>query len=120
MVIRVVDNKKLLMTVEESALYDRIVSSYTNTTNNGKDLFQDLFETDDNGIIRALIPPSKKRTSFEVWIFLVNLFVSQHTAIMYEQAADVATQFKAKMAELDKKIAEVDQKLKRLDKKKGE
>ena len=50
-------------------MYKKIVTSYTTTTNKGEDLFIDLFETDENGIIVFLKPPSKRQTSFEVFLF---------------------------------------------------
>ena len=71
MAIRIVDSKKLNMTQDEYDMYLKIVKSYTTPTNNGEHLFQDLFETDDNGIIIFLRPPSKVRTSFEIFLFLI-------------------------------------------------
>lgn len=106
MTIRVVDNKRLDMTDDEWAMYNKIVKSYTTLTNKGEDLFQDLFETDEVGIIVFLKPPSKRQTSFEVFLFLMALFQHQHLRLMYKSIDDMRDQFKAKMKELDDKIAE--------------
>ena len=57
MPLRIIDNKKIEMTSDEWGMYEKIVKSYTTLTNKGEDLFIDLFETDDNGIIIFLKPP---------------------------------------------------------------
>ena len=57
MPIRIVTNKKVEMTEDEWTMYNKIVKSYTTATNKGEDLFNDLFETDNNGIIVFLRPP---------------------------------------------------------------
>jgi hypothetical protein len=102
--IRVVNNKKLEMTADESAMYDKIVKSYTTLTNKGEDLFIDLFESDDNGIIIYLRPPSKRQTSMEVFLFLMSLCQHQHLRVMYSQVNDICNQMKAKMAEVEEKL----------------
>ena len=69
--IRVVDNKKVEMTDDEYEMYNKIVKSYTDITGKGEDLFIDLFESNDDGVIIFLKPPSKRRTSLEVFLFLM-------------------------------------------------
>jgi hypothetical protein len=96
MAIRIVDNKRLDM-------YQKIVTSYTSNTNKGEDLFIDLFETDEKGIIVFLKPPSKRQTSFEVFLFLMALFQHQHTRLMYAQVDDICKQMKDKMQSIDSK-----------------
>lgn len=91
------------MTNDEWSLYDKIVKSYTTLTNKGEDLFIDLFETDDNGIIIFLKPPSKRQTSFEVFLFLMALQQQQHIRLMYQQVDDVCAQMKNKLKELSSK-----------------
>ncbi len=102
--IRVVDNKRIDMTDDEWSMYEKIVKSYTNLTNRGEDLFMDLFETDNNGIIIFLKPPSKRFTSLEVFLFLMSLQSAQHIRCMYSQVADICQQMKNKMQELENKI----------------
>lgn len=104
MAIRVVDNKRLDMTTDEFIVYKKIVDSYTSNTNKGEDLFIDLFETDENGIILFLKPPSKRQTSFEVFLFLMSLFTHQHLRIMHNEVYSVCDQMKEKMRELDEKM----------------
>ena len=118
--IRIVDNKKLDLTPDENSLYDKIVRNYTTPTNNGKNQFIDLFETDDRGIITQLIPPSKRQTSWEVWIFLSNLMISQHIRLIYDHSAGIANEFKSKIIELDAKLADVDRKMIEVDEKLAE
>lgn len=93
----VIDNKKIEMTQDEWAMYLKIVKSYTTTTNKGEDLFIDLFETDAQGIIIFLKPPSKMRTSFEVFLFLMSLMQHQHLRLMHQQVDEVCAEIKKKL-----------------------
>jgi len=97
MSIKVIDNKKVEMTEDEWNMYQKIVKSYTTATNKGEDLFIDLFETDTNGIIVFLKPPSKFRTSFEVFLFLMSLMQHQHLRLMHQQVDDMCRQIKEKI-----------------------
>lgn len=106
MSLRVIDNKKIDLTNDEWNMYQQIVKSYTTSTNKGEDLFIDLFETDDNGIMVFLKPPSKRQTSMEVFLFLMSVFQHQHLRVMYGQINDVCQQMKDKIAEIDKKLSE--------------
>ena len=99
---RVIDNKKVEMTQDEARLYDKIVHSYTTLTNKGEDLFMDLFEVDDNGIIIFLKPPCKRQTSFEVFLFLMSLQRSRHIRLMYARVEDIRRQMQNKMDEINK------------------
>ncbi len=101
---RIIDNKKVEMTQDEYSLFEKIVKSYTTLTNNGEDLFIDLFEVDDNGTIIFLKPPSKRQTSFEVFLFLMSLQQQQHLRLMYKHIEDMANQIKTKMVEIDTKL----------------
>jgi hypothetical protein len=116
--IQIIDNKKVEMTQDEYQLYLKIVKSYTTHTNKGEDLFIDLFETDDNGIIMFLKPPSKRQTSFEVFLFLMALMQHQHLRIMRKQVEDLADEMKQKMQELrhelERKTEEIDEKIRRI------
>jgi len=94
MAIRVVDNKKVEMTDDEWGMYNKIVKSYTDITGKGEDLFIDLFETNGDGIIIFLKPPSKRRTSLEVFLFLMALMQHQHLRLMHEQVDQVVEELK--------------------------
>lgn len=94
MAIRVVDNKKVEMTDDEWGMYQKIVKSYTDVTGKGEDLFIDLFETNGDGIIIFLRPPSKRRTSLEVFLFLMALMQHQHLRLMHEQINQVVEELK--------------------------
>jgi len=99
MTIRVVDNKKVEMTDDEWNLYAKICKSYAIPPNRGEDMFIDLFETDDHGTIMFLKPPSKRSTSFEVFMFLMALQQQQHIRLMYAQVEDLCKQFKEKIGD---------------------
>jgi hypothetical protein len=103
MACHIVNNKKLDMTNDEYVLYQKIIKSYTTPTNKGEDLFMDLFETDDAGIIKFLRPPSIRQTSLEIFLFLVVLQNQQHMRLMQAQVDDICSQMKTKLKELDNK-----------------
>jgi hypothetical protein len=94
--IRVVDNKKLDMTDDEWTMYQQIVKSYTTLSNKGEDLFMELFETDEEGIIVFLRPPSKRQTSLQVFLFLMALMQHQHLRSMQKQVAEAIAEMKKK------------------------
>lgn len=110
--LRIVANKRVEMTDDEFQLYQRICNSYPQ----GKDLFRDLFETDDEGMIVFLVPPTKE-FSMEVVLFLQNLMVHQHMRKVYrdhESALDelfkykqIAETLQETMDELSKEIKEL-------------
>lgn len=116
--IQIIDNKKVEMTSDEHVMYMKIVKSYTTPTNKGEDLFIDLFETDDNGIILFLKPPSKRQTSFEIFLFLMALMQHQHLRIMRQQVDDLAEEMKQKTRQLERdferRIEELDEKIRHI------
>lgn len=100
--MRAIDNKKIDLTEDEWDMYLKITKSYTTPTNKGEDLFIDLFETDEDGIIVFLKPPSKRQTSFEVFLFLMSVMQHQHLRLMHKQVDDICDQFRSKIKELGK------------------
>lgn len=92
--IRVIDNKKVEMTDDEYDMYNKIVKSYTDMTGKGEDLFIDLFEANDDGIIIFLKPPSKRRTSLEVFLFLMAVMQHQHLRLMHQQIDEAVAEIK--------------------------
>lgn len=105
MSIRVVDNKKLEMTDSEWGMYQNIVQSYTTISNKGEDYFIDLFETDEEGIIVFLKPPSRRQTSLEVFLFLMSLMQHQHLRLMHQQVDDALAALKGNESDSGKKKA---------------
>lgn len=97
MTVRVINNKKIDLTDDEWDMYQKIVQSYTTSTNKGEDLFIDLFETDDSGTIIFLKPPSKFRTSFEVFLFLMSIMQHQHLRLMHKQVDEACAQIREKL-----------------------
>lgn len=93
----VIDNKRVDLTNDEESMYRKIVQSYTTLTNRGEDLFIDLFETDNNGIIIFLKPPHIRQTSFEVFLFLMSIMQHQHLRQMHAQIDDMCAQVKEKL-----------------------
>lgn len=95
------------MTDDEWAMYKQIVDSYSIGNNNGEDLFIDLFEVDSNGIIIFLSPPSKRQTSFQVYLFLMSLMTHQHLRLMHQEVTSVCEQMKEKIKEIDEKLQDI-------------
>lgn len=95
----IITNKKVEMSNDEHNLFQKIVKSYSFGNNNGEDLFTDLFEVDENGIIQFLRPPSTRQTSFEVFLFLMALQQQQHLRQLYKQFDELATELKEHLKE---------------------
>lgn len=96
MAIKVVNNRKVDMTEDEWTMYQKIVKSYTTTTNKGEDLFIDLFEANEQGVIILLRPPAKRQTSLEVFLFLMSLMQQQHLRILYQKVDEAIAELKGK------------------------
>ncbi|HDY68551.1 hypothetical protein LCGC14_1551960 [marine sediment metagenome] len=111
---RIIDNKKISLTEDEFALYQKIATSYDRPNFQGKDLFKGLFETDDNGIIVFLRPPAAKYTSMEVYMFLISIMVHQHLGIACEHVDKLGTSLAEKIKECDDVISEGKQLIKEL------
>lgn len=107
MPLYVIDNKKIDLTYDEINMYRKIVASYTTHTNKGEDLFIDLFETNDDGIIVFLKPPSKRQTSFEVFLFLMSIQQHQHLRLMQKEVEDLYNKVKEKLKEIDEKLKNI-------------
>jgi hypothetical protein len=86
------------MSDDEYFIYQKICDSYAqdHQPNFGKELFQDLFDVDENGIIICLVPPSKNFTSFEVMFFLQNLMLQQHLRLMHQKVNDLVKKLEKK------------------------
>lgn len=96
--IQIIDNKPVEMTPDEHQLYLKICKSYTTLTNDGSQLFIDLFETDGDGVIIFLKPPSKRQTSFEVWMFLMALCQQQHLRVLYRRVDEALAELRGAKA----------------------
>jgi len=98
--LRIIDNKKIDLTEDEWQLYLDVCKNYDQPPSiQGKDLFCDLFLTDDNGIIVALIPPTRQ-TSLEVLFFLINIMQHQHLRLIHKQMDDMCKKMEDEMAQL--------------------
>lgn len=85
MTLRIIDNRRIDLTAAEWALYQEICKSYDGAHRSGKDMFIGLFETNKEGVIVFLKPPTKKYSSMEVYMFLVGIMVHQHLGTACDQ-----------------------------------
>jgi hypothetical protein len=108
--LRIIDNKRIDLTNDEWEMYNKICQAYDVERRgiSGKELFTDLFETDNYGIIIFLKPP-KHLTSMEVYMFLVSVMVHQHLGIACDHVDNLAQQMTEKMAKLDSLIERAEQ-----------
>lgn len=95
--LKIIDNKRIDLTDEEYTMYEAICNGYVQ----GKDLFKDLFETDEEGLIVFLKPP-KKMFSMEVVLFLQNVMVHQHLRKIYREHNQAVKEMRELMAEFKK------------------
>lgn len=93
------------MTPDEFRYYNEICKGYDRPNFSGKELFQDHFETNDEGIIVFVKPPHKKYSSLEVFTFLISLQVNQQLRIAQDQVqslvGEAEVKFKDKFKEFD-------------------
>jgi hypothetical protein len=118
--MRIIDNKKVCITDDEFRFYNNLCREYDRPNFKGESLFVDHFESDDDGIIVFVKPPSKRYSSLEVYTFIVSLMVNQHLRVMREQTESFVKEAKAahiKMLEdMEKKKNELDEKFDKLQK----
>lgn len=102
--IRIIDHKKVLMTNDEYSFYEEICKGYDKPNFRGSDLFQDHFETNDDGFIIFVKPPHKKYSSMEVYTFLISIMVNQQLRNMQDQIQSLISESKK---EFQKQIDEI-------------
>lgn len=103
--LRIINNKKINLTEEEYNLYEKLCKTYTRNHFDGKDLFNDLFETDEDGLIIFLKPPSAT-FSMEIVIFLQNIMTHQHLRKIYKEHNEAINELKTLLNELRKVSSE--------------
>lgn len=113
--LRVITNKRIDLTDDEWIMFQKICDSYKSY--GGEVLFEDLFETDRNGLIQFLKPPSKRQTSLEIFLFLVSVFNHQHIRAMEDQANLLFKDLREKQAQTDALFLELKNKIAALDSK---
>ena len=102
---RIIDKKKVQLTDDEWDCYTKIVEAYTKPPyQKGEDFFIDLFETDPDGIIIFLKPPSQRQTSMEIFLFLCSLMVQQHLRMSNQQVTAMCKKMQDKINQLDEKL----------------
>jgi ribosomal protein S17E len=109
--IRIIDNKKVLMTNDEFLLYEEVCKGYDRPNFKGKDLFQDHFEANEDGIIVFVKPPNKKVSSMEVFTFLISIMVNQQLRIAQNQFQTMIREVKEKFTKDFEEIATLKEEL---------
>ena len=109
--LRIIDNKRVDITGDEFKAYEELCKSYNRPNFEGKDLFKNLFETDEKGTIIFLRPPGKKFVSLEVITFLQNIMVHQHLRLMYDEIDSATKEIKRQSAELTTEVSDIRKRL---------
>jgi|SRR5580658_2877692 hypothetical protein len=112
--VHIIDNKRVSMTDSEWAMYQAICKSYDEPPHQqGRDFFVNLFESDEQGMITFLRPPTRV-CSQEVVIFMINLMVHQRLRDCYKRVNEMHSKLDDHIAlmtkRVDAKIAELDAK----------
>lgn len=103
--LRIINNKRIDLTQEEFELYEKLCKTYSRDHFDGKDLFIDLFETDKDGMIVFLRPPSST-FSMEIVIFLQNIMTHQHLRKIYKEHDEALSELKFLLNQLRKESSE--------------
>ena len=74
--IKGIAHRKVEITKEEFEYYQELVKLCTDDKNKGSDYFNDLFETDDDGVITVITPI--KNIPWTILFFIQNLMINQH------------------------------------------
>lgn len=74
--IRAIGLRKIDVTEEEIKYYQELVVKYSEEGVKGSSYFEELFETDKNGIITIIKP--KSNLPWEILFFVQNIMISQH------------------------------------------
>jgi hypothetical protein len=108
MTLRIIDNKRIDLTDDEFKLYNDICKSYDKPPNIfGKDMFKDLFETDELGLIVFLKPPRTQMISMEVYMFMVSVMIHQHIGMACRNSEVLITEARQLFSNMQDSISEV-------------
>lgn len=105
MSLRIIAHRRIDLTQEEFDLYEKLCKTYSRDHFDGKDLFIDLFETDKDGLIIFLRPPSAT-FSMEIIIFLQNIMTHQHLRKIYKEHEEAVKELKELLNEVRKASSE--------------
>jgi hypothetical protein len=86
-------------------MYQAISKSYDRPNFKGASLFEELFESDDNGLIVFIKPPSNRHTSMECYLFISSLFQQQHMRLIKSQADELFASIRARADKMLEDIA---------------
>lgn len=104
---RIINHKRVDITDDEWNLYQEICRSYDRPNFKGESLFVDLFESDENGIITFLKPPSKNFTSMEVFLFMMSIFCHQHLRVVYARSDEVLKEVDSVLIQAKAELGEI-------------
>lgn len=87
------------MTNEEWESYVNIARTYDRPNFQGTDLFKGLFDTDNNGMITFIRPPSGVQTSMEIFLFVCALYEHQKMRSFEQRVEENIEQMNKKIAD---------------------
>jgi len=81
MTLKIIDNKRIEMTVDEYDMYKDICRAFDRPNFQGEELFKGHFETDKHGMITMITPPMNRQNSPIVHSFLLNIQNNQQLRV---------------------------------------
>lgn len=102
--IRIINNRKIDLSDFEWKCYQEICRSYDRPNSKGEDLFVDLFDSDKDGMIVYLRPPSTRATSLEVYLFLCSVFQHQQGRLNAAKVDELVAKYEKKLVELNEQL----------------
>jgi hypothetical protein len=100
--IQIIDNKKIDLTQDEWDLFQKICKENSSPFSKGEDLFKNLFESDNDGMIKFLKPPTTAKTSFQVFLFMMAIFQHQHIRKVYTEFDALKKEMTSELEKLKK------------------
>lgn len=105
--IKIIDNKKISMTIAEWEMYQSICRAYDRPAFNGEELFKNLFDSNDEGIITFIKPPSSRFTSMEVFFFIASLAIHQHIREMYNVSRALFSHLNDRVSKIENQLIDL-------------
>lgn len=112
--MKIIDNKRVDLTNDEFSMYEQICRSYDRPNFKGEYLFESHFETNGEGIITFVKPPTKQYSTLEVFCFLISVMVNQHLRLVHNQmdsfVKEAGEKYKGMLTEVQensKKLSEI-------------
>jgi len=104
--IKIIDNKRILLTNDEWKFYKSLCKAYETDNQRGEEFFKEHFETNKHGILTFVRPPHKRYSSLEIYTFLVSIMINQHLRLMQSQVDTLIKEATKKYGEIVEQVTQ--------------